>query len=72
MNVRILKTLILEMVEQEGLMYEGDDSILEAFSGATLEEGDLVCEGCLFEMLQEASCARISWEKQSIKEKLLN
>lgn len=37
-------------------MYEGDDSILEAFSGATLEEGDLVCEGCLFEMLQEASC----------------
>ena len=31
-------------------------SILEAFNGATLEEGDLVCEGCLFEMLQEASC----------------
>jgi hypothetical protein len=37
-------------------MYEGDDSILEAFSGATLEEGGLVCEGCLFEMLQESSC----------------
>ena len=56
MNVRILKTLILEMIEQEGLMYEGDDSILEMFEGATLEEGGLVCEGCLFEMLQEASC----------------
>jgi len=41
---------------EEGLMYEGDASILEMFEGATLEEGDLVCEGCLFEMLQEASC----------------
>ena len=40
----------------EGLMYEGDDSILEQFRGATLEEGDLVCEACLFEQLQEASC----------------
>ena len=56
MNVRILKTLILEMVEQEGLMYEGDDSILEMFEDATLEEGGLACGGCLFEMLQEASC----------------
>ena len=36
--------------------YEGDDSILEQFRGATLEEGDLVCEACLFEHLQEASC----------------
>lgn len=45
-----------DQVYEEGLMYEGDDSILEAFNGATLEEGDLVCEGCLFEMLQEASC----------------
>ena len=45
-----------ETIEQEGLMYEGDASILEMFEGATLEEGDLVCEGCLFEMLQEASC----------------
>ena len=36
--------------------YEGDDSILEQFRGATLEEGDLVCEACLFEQLQEASC----------------
>ena len=42
--------------KREGLTYEGDDSILEAFRGATLQEGDLVCEGCLFEMLQEASC----------------
>jgi len=41
---------------EEGLMYEGDDSILEQFRGATLEEGDLVCEACLFEQLQEASC----------------
>lgn len=42
----------------EGLteLYEGDDSILEQFRGATLEEGDLVCEACLFEQLQEASC----------------
>ena len=41
---------------REGLMYEGDDSILEHFHGAVLEEGDLVCEACLFEQLQEASC----------------
>ena len=41
---------------REGLTYEGDDSILEQFRGATLEEGDLVCEACLFEQLQEASC----------------
>ena len=40
----------------ESLMFEGDDSILEHFHGATLEEGDLVCEACLFEQLQEASC----------------
>ena len=37
-------------------MFEGDDSILEHFHGATLEEGGLVCEACLFEVLQEASC----------------
>ena len=41
---------------RKGFLYEGDDSILEDFRGATLEEGGLVCEGCLFEMLQEASC----------------
>ena len=40
----------------EILIYEGDDVILELFEGATLEEGDLVCEACLFEVLQEASC----------------
>ena len=40
----------------EGFLYEGDASILEAFRGATLEEGGLVCEACLFETLQEASC----------------
>jgi len=40
----------------ESLMFEGDDSIMEAFRGATLEDGGLVCEACLFEMLQEASC----------------
>jgi hypothetical protein len=37
-------------------MYEGDDSILEHFHGATLEEGGNVCGACLFEQLQEASC----------------
>jgi hypothetical protein len=37
-------------------MYEGDASILEIFENATLEEGGLACGGCLFEMLQEASC----------------
>lgn len=37
-------------------LYEGDSSILEMFHGATLEDGGLVCEACLFEMLQEASC----------------
>ncbi len=45
-----------ERQKREALTYEGDASILEHFKGATLEEGDLVCEGCLFEMLQEASC----------------
>lgn len=40
----------------EILIYEGNEVILELFEGATLEEGDLVCEACLFEMLQEASC----------------
>jgi hypothetical protein len=42
--------------KNEGLLYEGDDSILEVFQGATLDEGSLVCEACLFETLQEASC----------------
>jgi len=37
-------------------MFEGDDSILEHFRGATLEEGGNVCGACLFEQLQEASC----------------
>jgi len=40
----------------EGLMYEGDEAILEMFEDAMLEEGGLACPGCLFEMLQEASC----------------
>ena len=40
----------------EGLMYEGDDSVLSLFEGATLEEGGNVCGACLFEQLQEASC----------------
>ena len=40
----------------ESLMFEGDGSILEHFRGATLEEGGMVCEACLFEQLQEASC----------------
>ena len=54
-----LKKIIEEELSkptEEGLMYEGDDSILEYFQGAVLEEGDLVCEACLFEQLQEASC----------------
>ena len=42
------------MMEQ--ILYEGDESILEIFEDAVLEEGGLVCGGCLFEMLQEASC----------------
>jgi len=41
---------------REGLMYEGDDSILALFEDATLEEGGNVCGACLFEQLQEASC----------------
>ena len=41
---------------KESLLYEGDGSILEHFHGAVLEEGGLVCEACLFEQLQEASC----------------
>ena len=40
----------------EGLIFEGDASILEMFENATLEEGGLACGGCLFEMLHEASC----------------
>lgn len=49
---------VADTYEPRGLSesYEGDDSILEQFRGATLEEGDLVCEACLFEQLQEASC----------------
>jgi hypothetical protein len=42
--------------KNEGMLYEGDDSILALFEDATLEEGGLVCGGCLFEVLQEASC----------------
>ena len=42
--------------KNEGFLYEGDDSILEMFQGATLDDGQLVCEACLFEVLQEASC----------------
>jgi len=45
-----------ESKQEQGFLFEGDDSILEHFHGATLEEGGMVCEGCLFEMLQEASC----------------
>ena len=41
---------------REGLMYEGDDSVLALFEDATLEEGGNVCGACLFEQLQEASC----------------
>lgn len=40
----------------EGLMYEGDNSVLSLFEGATLQEGGNVCGACLFEQLQEASC----------------
>jgi hypothetical protein len=48
------KNEVLDM--RKGFLYEGDDAILEIFKGATLEEGGLVCEACLFEVLQEASC----------------
>ena len=44
----------LEM--RKGFMFEGDDSILEHFHNATLEEGGSACGACLFEVLQEASC----------------
>ena len=40
----------------EGLLYEGDDSLLSLFEDATLEEGSSACGACLFEQLQEASC----------------
>ena len=39
-----------------GFMFEGDESILEHFHNATLEEGGLACGACLFELVQEASC----------------
>ena len=42
--------------KDDALLYEGDDSVLEHFHGATLEEGGNVCGACLFEQLQEASC----------------
>ena len=38
----------------EGLMYEGDNSVLALFEDATLEEGGNACGACLFEQLQEA------------------
>ena len=40
----------------ESLKYFGDPMILETFRGASLDDGTLVCEACLFEQLQEASC----------------
>jgi len=40
----------------EALRYYGDPTILETFRGASLDDGTLVCEACLFEQLQEASC----------------
>ncbi len=40
----------------EGVLYEGDDSVLDYFEGATLEEGGNACPGCLFEVLQDARC----------------
>ena len=57
-----LKNIISEQLESiegvltEGLLYEGDDSVLSLFEDATLEEGGNVCGACLFEQLQEASC----------------
>lgn len=42
--------------QREGKEYVGDDVILEMLSGAELEEGGLVCEGCLLEQLEAASC----------------
>ena len=40
----------------EALKFYGDPTILETFRGASLDDGTLVCEACLFEQLQEASC----------------
>ena len=48
------KNEVLDM--KKGMLYEGDEAILEMFEDAILEEGGLVCGGCLFEMLQETSC----------------
>lgn len=44
------------LYRREGLMYEGNESILEMFEDAMLEEGGHACGACLFETLQEASC----------------
>jgi len=44
------------MEMRQGFLFEGDESILEHFDNATLEEGGLACGACLFEVLQEASC----------------
>ena len=56
-NVRQKKKKKNEVLDmRQGFLYEGDDAILEIFKGATLDEGGLVCEACLFETLQEASC----------------
>ena len=40
----------------EALKFYGDPTILETFRGASMDDGTLVCEACLFEQLQEASC----------------
>ena len=42
--------------KRESLNYFGDPLILESFKGASLDDGTLVCEACLFEQLQESSC----------------
>jgi hypothetical protein len=41
---------------EKSMEYEGDDSLMELFDDATLDEGGLACGACLFEAIHEASC----------------
>ena len=36
---------------REGKIYEGDILVMEAFQDATLDNGNKVCEACLFELI---------------------
>jgi hypothetical protein len=54
---------------KENLMFEGDDSILEHFHGATLEEGEMFAKhACLNNFKKHHVVVRTSWAKPSIKD----